>query len=90
MLLQVVVGVRVGGGRGEGAGSSLQYLLTTHNFKHITFLPPLHTHTHTPTHTHTHTHTGKDINAFAFSLLNLPNPLIFQIVKYAKVMEVNR
>ena len=82
MLLQAVVGVRVGGGRGEGAGSSLQYLLTTHNFKHITFLPPLHT--------HTHTHTGKDINAFAFSPLHLSSPLIFRIVKYAKVTEVNR
>ena len=31
-----------------------------------------------------------DINAFAFSPLNLSNPLIFRIVKYAKVMEVNR
>ena len=31
-----------------------------------------------------------DINAFAFSPLNISNPLIFQIVKYAKVMEVNR
>ena len=30
-----------------------------------------------------------DINAFAFSPLNLSNPLIFQIVKYAKVTEVN-
>ena len=39
---------------------------------------------------HTHTHTGKDINAFAFSPLNLSNPLIFRIVKYAKVAEVNR
>ena len=31
-----------------------------------------------------------DINAFAFSPLNLSNPLIFRIVKYAKVKEVNR
>ena len=31
-----------------------------------------------------------DINAFAFGPLNLSNPLIFRIVKYAKVMEVNR
>ena len=31
-----------------------------------------------------------DINAFAFSPLNLSNPLIFRIVKYAKVTEVNR
>ena len=31
-----------------------------------------------------------DINAFDFSPLNLSNPLIFRIVKYAKVMDVNR
>ena len=31
-----------------------------------------------------------DINAFAFSPLNLSKPLIFRIVKYAKVTEVNR
>ena len=30
-----------------------------------------------------------DINAFAFSPLNLSNQLIFRIVKYAKVTEVN-
>ena len=45
-------------------------------------------------HTHTRTRTGapahKDINAFAFSPLNLSNPLIFGIVKYAKVTKVNR
>ena len=51
------------------------------------------THTHPqppPTHTQRHTHTGKDINAFAFSPLHLSSPLIFRIVKYAKVTEVNR
>ena len=31
-----------------------------------------------------------DINAFAFSPLNLSNPLIFRIVKNAKVAEVIR
>ena len=30
-----------------------------------------------------------DINAFAFSPLNLSNPLILRIVKYAKVTKVN-
>ena len=35
-------------------------------------------------------HACKDINAFAITPLNLSNPLIFGIVKYAKVTEVNR
>ena len=46
--------------------------------------------THTHTRTRTRTRARKDINAFVFSPLNLSNPLIFQIVKYAKVTEVNR
>ena len=41
-------------------------------------------------HTHTHARARKDFNAFAFSPLKLSNPLIFRIVKYAKVTEVNR
>ena len=65
--------------------------------KRITFLPP-HTHTHAQAHAHARAHAHahacaharNDINAFAFSPLNLSNPLIFRIVKYAKVTEVNR
>ena len=54
--------------------------------KHTLHTLPPHTHTHTPT----HAHARKDINAFAFSPLNLSNSLIFRIVKYAKVTKVNR
>ena len=60
--------------------------LLIHNMKHITFLPP---HTHTHTHTRTRARPRKDVNSFAFSPLNLSNPLIFRIIKYAKVTEVN-
>ena len=42
------------------------------------------------THTNAHARARKDFNAFAFSPLKLSNPLIFRIVKYAKVTEVNR
>ena len=69
-----------GGGGEEGRGQAPVY--SSHNIKCITFLPSLYT--------DTDTHTGKEIKTFAFSPLNLSNPLIFRIVKHAKVTEVNR
>ena len=85
VLLQA--GVRVGGGGWGERGGGRYPVCSTHNMKRITFLPP---HTRTRARTHTHTSARKDINAFAFSPLNLSNPLIFRIIKYAKVTEVNR